>query len=58
RGEIGVILINLGQQPFTVKAGMKIAQMVIAPVLTVQVAVVNDLADSQRGQAGFGSSGI
>lgn len=58
RGEIGVILINHGQESFPVTAGMKIAQMVIAPVLQVQVETVANLADSQRGAGGFGSSGF
>jgi dUTP pyrophosphatase len=58
RGEIGVILINLGQKPFTVTVGMKIAQMVIAPVLQVNLETVNTLSKSQRGEGGFGSSGV
>ena len=58
RGEIGVILINHGPTAFTITAGMKIAQMVIAPVLRVQLETVNALSDSQRGEGGFGSSGV
>lgn len=58
RGEIGVILINLGQTIFTVTTGMKIAQMVIAPVLRVNLETVVELAESQRGEGGFGSSGV
>ena len=58
RGEIGVILINHGPTTFAVTAGMKIAQMVIAPVLRVQLETVNALSDSQRGEGGFGSSGV
>jgi len=58
RGEIGVILINLGQTIFTITAGMKIAQMVIAPVLRVHLETVVELAESQRGEGGFGSSGV
>ncbi|MFN9175012.1 MAG: dUTP diphosphatase [Synechocystis sp.] len=58
RGEIGVILINLSQELFTITAGMKIAQMVIAPVLQVNLETVNTLSKSQRGEGGFGSSGV
>jgi dUTP pyrophosphatase len=57
RGEIGIILINHGPNTFGVQAGMKIAQMVIAPVLSVTVEEVADLSETIRGQAGFGSSG-
>lgn len=57
RGEIQVILINHGKEPFTVEKEMRIAQMVIAPVLKVTLEQTNDLTDSKRGQGGFGSSG-
>ena len=49
RGEIGVILINHGQQTFKVTKGMKIAQMVIAPVIRVEIEEVDQLSDSSRG---------
>ena len=58
RGEVKVILINLGDAPFTVTRGMRIAQMVIAPVTraaTVEVAV---LPETARGAGGFGSTGV
>lgn len=58
RGEIGVILINHGSRPFKVEAGMKIAQMVLASVLRGELLVVGELDDSDRGEGGFGSSGI
>lgn len=58
RGEIGVIVINHSPIPFTVTAGMKIAQMVIAPVLQVEVERVDALSASQRGKKGFGSTGL
>lgn len=59
RGELRVILINLGQEPFAIEPGMRIAQMVIAPVLKVEVAQVDALpADTARGTGGFGSSGV
>lgn len=59
RGEIKVILINLGQEPFEVTQGMRIAQLVIAPVLRVEVREEKTIAiDTVRGACGFGSSGI
>jgi len=58
RGEIAVIIINLGNAPFTVTRGMRIAQMVIAPVTRGQFAEVADLDDSDRGEGGFGSTGV
>ena len=58
RGEICVILVNLGKAPFRVDKGMRIAQMVIAPVLRVGVAEVSELSDTERGTGGFGSSGV
>ncbi|MCB9989369.1 MAG: dUTP diphosphatase [Rhodospirillales bacterium] len=57
RGEIGVILINHGQEPFTIERGMRIAQMVIARHETVKVTVVKELNETQRGTGGFGSTG-
>lgn len=57
RGPVGVILVNMGQEPFEVTHGMRIAQMVLAPVLQanfIQVAVLDDTA---RGAGGFGSTG-
>lgn len=58
RGEIGVILINHGKNDFHVEIGMKIAQMVIKPVLTVAIEEKDELTDTIRGQGGFGSTGI
>lgn len=57
RGEIKVILINLGDQPFEIERGMRIAQMVVAPVTHVQWDEVESLSDSARGSGGFGSTG-
>ncbi|MEM7617783.1 MAG: dUTP diphosphatase [Pseudomonadota bacterium] len=57
RGEIGVILANMGKQDFTVERGMRIAQMVIAKHETVQWEVVEDLDETGRGAGGFGSTG-
>ena len=58
RGEIGVILINLGQEPFAIDRGMRIAQMVVAPVVQVAWDEVAELSESQRGAGGFGSTGV
>ena len=58
RGEIGVIVINHGEEVFKVEIGMKIAQMVIKPVWRVLVEQVNSLSDAERGDRGFGSSGV
>jgi dUTP pyrophosphatase len=58
RGEIGVILINHGKISFQITSGMRIAQLVIAPVLRVEIEEVKDLSKTQRGAGGFGSTGI
>lgn len=58
RGEISVILINLGDAPFEIQRGDRIAQLVIAPVTQVQLHLVSDLEESERGQGGFGSTGV
>ena len=58
RGEIKVILINHGNEPFAVTRGMRIAQMVIAPVSRAEWNAVPSLDDSARGQGGFGSTGF
>ncbi len=57
RGEIAVILANLGNAPFTVNRGLRIAQMVIAPVGRVQWRRVTELPETARGSGGFGSTG-
>lgn len=57
RGEVGVILINFGAEPFVVEAGMKIAQLVVKPVLRVDVEAVETLSETRRGEGGFGSTG-
>lgn len=58
RGEVGVILINHGKDAFVVEEGMKIAQMVVQPVLSVDVVQVEELSDTRRGEGGFGSTGL
>ncbi len=57
RGPVGVILINHGQEDFTITHGMRIAQMVVAPVTTVDFAL-GELDDTARGSGGFGSTGL
>jgi dUTP pyrophosphatase len=57
RGEVKVILVNLGNEPFTVTRGMRIAQMVIAPVVQATMEQVEELPESARGAGGFGSTG-
>ena len=57
RGEIGIILINLGSNPFIIEKGMKIAQMVVKPLLEINIIEMSELTNSQRGTGGFGSTG-
>jgi len=57
RGEVGVILINHGQQPFHIQRGDRIAQMIIAPVMQAAWQEVETLDTTERGSGGFGSSG-
>lgn len=57
RGEIGVLLVNLGEEAFAVEPGMRIAQLVIAPVLRAEVREAASLSGTVRGAAGFGSTG-
>ncbi|TYC72306.1 dUTP diphosphatase [Stappia sp. BW2] len=57
RGEVKVILINLGEDPFEISRGDRIAQMVIAPVLQADIVEVEVLSETERGTGGFGSTG-
>jgi dUTP pyrophosphatase len=57
RGVVHVLLINTGTQPFTVKPGERIAQLVIAPVVQAELAEVDELPATERGTGGFGSTG-
>jgi dUTP pyrophosphatase len=57
RGEVKVILVNLGSAPFEVTHGLRIAQLVIAPVSRAEVVEVVELPDTARGGGGFGSTG-
>ena len=57
RGEVMVALINLGRSDFTVEPGMRVAQLVFAPVARADIAEVAELSSTQRGSGGFGSTG-
>jgi len=57
RGPIGIMLINWGADPIIITHGMRIAQLVVAPVIQAQFQLVSGLAETQRGSGGFGSTG-
>jgi dUTP pyrophosphatase len=58
RGEVQVVMINLGKEPFALKKGMKIAQLLIQPVAAVTIVESDTLDDTSRGEGGFGSTGL
>ena len=58
RGEVKIILINLSDQPFTISRGLRIAQMIISPVIQAEIEVCQELNESLRGSGGFGHSGV
>jgi dUTP pyrophosphatase len=58
RGEIKVILINLGKKSFIVERGLRIAQMVLCPLIKAKIKEVETLDDTTRGSGGFGSTGV
>lgn len=58
RGEIGIIIINHGKESFEINVGTKIAQMVITPIIHATIQEVVELEESDRGNSGFGSTGI
>ena len=58
RGEVGVVMINLGGEEFKVDKGMRIAQMLIHPIVNVKVTEVDELDETERGEGGFGSTGV
>ncbi len=58
RGEIMVLLINLGSDPYTVRRGERIAQMIVAPVTRAELREADSLSDSHRGAGGFGHTGV
>ncbi|TFF96892.1 dUTP diphosphatase [Candidatus Thorarchaeota archaeon] len=57
RGEVKTIMVNLGSEPFRIEKGMRISQLAIRPVPEVRFVEVDELADSPRGEGGFGSTG-
>lgn len=57
RGDVRVVLVNLSDEPYAIKRGMKIAQLLIQPVTVVRVVEVEDLEETPRGEGGFGSTG-
>jgi dUTP pyrophosphatase len=58
RGEVKVLMINLSQEPFTIQRGLRIAQLVIAPVTRVDCVEISEISDTKRGIGGFGSTGL
>lgn len=58
RGEVKVILVNLGTEPVSIRRGDRIAQLVVAPVCRAEFSAAAALADSERGGGGFGSTGV
>lgn len=58
RGEIKVILINLGNKDFEIKNGDRIAQLIISPVIQAQFQITDSLSETERGAGGFGSTGV
>jgi dUTP pyrophosphatase len=58
RGEVQVVMANLGGEPFAIKTGMKIAQMLIQPVASMSIVETEELDDTSRGEGGFGSTGL
>ncbi len=58
RGEVKIAMINLGQEPVTIKRGDRVAQLVVAPVVRAAIDVVSELDDTARGSGGFGHTGV
>lgn len=58
RGEVSVLLVNLGQEPFVVEPGARIAQLVICPVARAELVEVASLSETERGAGGYGSTGV
>ncbi len=58
RGEVGVILVNHGFEPFKVEKGMKVAQIVVAPVVRAEIEEIFETDETDRGAGGFGSTGV
>ena len=57
RGEVRVVQVNLGKEPFVIEKGMKIAQLLIQSVTRIDVVEVEELEETSRGEGGFGSTG-
>lgn len=58
RGEVGIVLVNLGKEEFFIEKNMRVAQMLIQPIVLPKIVEVDELVDSNRGEGGFGSSGV
>jgi len=58
RGPVGVILFNFGDEPFEIKQGDRIAQLILEQIITPQICQVDDLTETERGAGGFGSTGV
>ena len=58
RGEVGVILANFGDRPFTVKPGDRVAQIVVSPVTQAEIFETQEVDSTDRGEGGFGSTGV
>jgi dUTP pyrophosphatase len=58
RGEVRVVMVNLGREPYAIQAGMKIVQMLVQPVQDVAIVEADSLDDTSRGEGGFGSTGL
>ena len=58
RGELKVLLINLGTEPFLIESGMRIAQIVLAPVTRADFSLTEELSETVRGGMGFGHTGV
>lgn len=57
RGEVKIIVVNLGQEPVTIQDQERVAQLVVAPIFQVQMEIVEELSETERGVGGFGSTG-
>ncbi len=57
RGEVRVVMVNLGDEPYVIEKGMKIAQLLVQPVTEVKVVETEELENTSRGEEGFGSTG-
>jgi len=58
RGEVRVVTVNMGKEPFRLSKGMKIAQLLIQPVVSASIVEVEELDETTRGHGGFGSTGL